>query len=88
MVVAGSPCQDLTLAGGGNGVLGLAGDRSSLFYYVHTLLWLLVDAVGRESVRFIVENAGSMKDIQFVAISRALGLIEHKDSVGTAKETF
>lgn len=42
---------------------GLTDSRSCLVQEVH------------ESVRFIVENAGSMADIQFVTICPALGLI-------------
>ena len=40
-VIAGSPCQDLTPAGPLKGLLGLTGPCSSLFYYVHVILWLL-----------------------------------------------
>ena len=39
-VIAGSPCQDLTPAGPLKGLLGLTGPCSSLFYYVHVILWL------------------------------------------------
>ena len=35
IVIAGSPCQDPTLAGPLGGLLGLTGRCSSLFYYVH-----------------------------------------------------
>ena len=60
LVVAGSPCQDLTLAGELKGLLGLTGPTSSLFYYVHLAIWLLQIRLGPVRVRFLVENAGSM----------------------------
>ena len=58
LVVAGSPCQDLTLAGELKGLLGLTGPTSSLFYYVHLAIWLLQIRLGPVRVRFLVENAG------------------------------
>ena len=58
LVVAGSPCQDLSYAGFAHGLLGLTGSRSGLFYYVHLLIWLLQETYPAADVRFIVENAG------------------------------
>ena len=73
-VIAGSPCQDLTSAGPLKGLLGLTGHCSSLFYYVHAILWLLQMNYPLEHIRFLLENAGAMVDIHRKAILRALGL--------------
>ena len=73
-VIAGSPCQDLTPAGPLKGLLGLTGHCSSLFYYVHVILWLLQMNYPLEYIRFLLENAGAMLDIHRKAILRALGL--------------
>ena len=74
IVIAGSPCQDLTLAGPFKGLLGLTGQSSSLFYYVHVILWLLQTNYPAELIRFLLENAGTMLEIHRKAILRALGL--------------
>ena len=73
-VIAGSPCQDLTPAGPLKGLLGLTGHCSSLFYYVHVILWLVQMNYPLEHIRFLLENAGAMLDIHRKAILRALGL--------------
>ena len=73
-VIAGSPCQDLTPAGPLKGLLGLTGPCSSLFYYVHVILWLLQMNYPTELIRFLLENAGTMLEIHRKAILRALGL--------------
>ena len=73
-VIAGSPCQDLTPAGPLKGLLGLTGPCSSLFYYVHVILWLLQMNYPIELIRFLLENAGTMLEIHRKAILRALGL--------------
>ena len=73
-VIAGSPCQDLTPAGPVKGLLGLTGPCSSLFYYVHVILWLLQMNYPLELIRFLLENAGTMLEIHRKAILRALGL--------------
>ena len=74
IVIAGSPCQDLTLAGPFGGLLGLTGPCSSLFYYVHVILWFLQMNYPIELIRFLLENAGTMLDIHRKAILRAHGL--------------
>ena len=74
IVIAGSPCQDLTLAGPFKGLLGITGQSSSLFYYVHVILWLLQTNYPTELIRFLLENAGTMLEIHRKAILRALGL--------------
>ena len=73
-VIAGSPCQDLTPAGPLKGLLGLTGPCSSLFYYVHVILWLLQMNYPIELIRFLLENAGTMLEVHRKAILRALGL--------------
>ena len=74
IVVAGSPCQDLTSAGPFQGLLGLTGPCSSMFYYVHIILWILQMNYPIELIRFLLENAGTMLEIHRKAILKALGL--------------
>ena len=74
IVVAGSPCQDLTSAGPFQGLLGLTGPCSSMFYYVHSILWILQMNYPTELIRFLLENAGTMLEIHRQAILKALGL--------------
>ena len=73
-IVGGSPCQDLTYAGYLHGLLGLVGARSRLFFLLLLTVRTIQILVGSSSVRFLVENAGSMKDIHFVAFCKLLGL--------------
>ena len=64
--LGGSPCQDLTYAG--------YGARSRLFFLLLLTIRTMQVLVGCPSVRFLVENAGSMKDVHFVAFCKFLGL--------------
>ena len=64
VVIAGSPCQDLTYAGFLNGLLGLTGQRSMLFFVVYIVILHLQKLFGIESVRYLTENAGSMQPVQ------------------------
>ena len=66
-IVGGSPCQDLTYAGPSQGLLGLVGSQSRLFF-------VLLCTIRTAAVRFLVENAGSMKLVHYVAFCRLLGL--------------
>ena len=73
-IIGGSPCQDLTYAGYLHGLLGLVGARSRLFFLLLLTIRTIQILVGISSVRFLVENAGSMKDVHFVAFCKLLGL--------------
>ena len=73
-IIGGSPCQDLTYAGYLHGLLGLVGARSRLFFLLLLTIRTIQILVGTSSVRFLVENAGSMKDVHFVAFCKLLGL--------------
>lgn len=64
ILIAGSPCQDLTYAGYLNGLLGLTGKRSMLFFVVYVVLCHLQKLFGFDSVRFLTENAGSMQVVK------------------------
>ena len=73
-LIGGSRCQDLTYAGYLHGLLGLVGARSRLFFLLLLTIRTIQILVGISSVRFLVENAGSMKDVHFVAFCKLLGL--------------
>ena len=64
LLISGSPCQDLTFAGYLNGLLGLTGRRSMLFFVVYVVLRHAQKLFGFESVRYLAENAGSMQAVQ------------------------
>ena len=64
-IVGGSPCQ---------GLLGLVGSQSRLFFVLLCTIRTMQILVGTASVRFLVENAGSMKPVHYVAFCRLLGL--------------
>ena len=69
-VVRGSPCQDLTFAGCLQGLLGLVGARSRLFFLLLLTIRTMQVLVGCKSVRFLVENAGSMLKVHFVTFCK------------------
>ena len=73
-IIGGSPCQDLTYAGYLHGLLGLVGARSRLFFLLLLTIRTIQILVGISSVRSLVENAGCMKDVHFVAFCKLLGL--------------
>ena len=62
LIVSGSPCQDLTYAGRYKGLLGIAGKRSVFFLVTQHTIWWLTSKFGKDSVRFLCENAGSMQE--------------------------
>ena len=64
VLIAGSPCQDLTFAGYLNCLLGLTGRRSMLFFTVYIVLCHLQCLFGFLQVRFLTENAGTMQPVQ------------------------
>ena len=64
LLISGSPCQDLTYAGYLNGLLGLTGKRSMLFFVVYVVICHLQKLFGFNSVRYLAENAGSMQVVQ------------------------
>ena len=72
IVIAGSPCQDLTYAGFLNGLLGLTGQRSMLFFIVYIVILHLQKLYGIKSVRYITENAGSMQPVHQITESEML----------------
>ena len=74
IVVGGSPCQDLTLAGTMKGVLGLTGTSSRLFFILLCVIYTVQLAVGPAAVRFLVENAGSMQKMHLEAFCKLLNL--------------
>ena len=79
IVVGGSPCQDLTLAGTMKGVLGLTGTSSRLFFILLCVIHTVQIAVGPTAVRFLVENAGSMQKIHLEAFCKLLSLPLRQD---------
>ena len=71
-IVGGSPCQDLTYAGPSQGILGLVGSQSRSFFILLCTMRTMQVLVGTAAVRFLVENAGSMKPVHYVAFYRLL----------------
>ena len=79
IVVAGSPCQDLTYAGYLNGLLGLTGQRSMLFFVVYLVILHLQKLFGPESVRYLTENAGSMQIVQIDRKPKGMQRLEQSE---------
>ena len=79
VVIAGSPCQDLTYAGFLNGLLGLTGQRSMLFFVVYIVILHLQKLYGIKSVRYLTENAGSMQPVHPDNLKRNANCLEHSE---------
>ena len=73
-VIGGSPCTDLTYAGGDHGHLGVCGPASVLFFTMHLAIYLIATFIPGDRIRFFVENAGSMRHEHFCFIRACLGL--------------
>ena len=74
VIVGGSPCQQLTLAGRRGGREGLCGNDLWNFYVFPLVLHAVKCARPDISVHVTVENAGSMMDKFRAAIARTLGI--------------
>ena len=74
LLIGGSPCTELTLAEGDKGLLGITGPNSVLFFVFHLLMHHVNQLLPQAEFRFLVENAGSMKDMHYDAICRTLGI--------------
>jgi hypothetical protein len=77
VIVAGSPCQDLTFMNKWKGLLGILGQRSKHFQIVPVLL-LTLQILRPDMLIFliieIIENAGSMREVHKQAILDLLGM--------------
>ena len=71
---AGSPCPDLTIIGRGQGLLGLAGDRSVLIHCVWAVVYYLSFTPFWKRLVILAENAGSMKDHMKQYIHQLFGI--------------
>ena len=71
---AGSPCPDLTIIGRGQGLLGLAGDRSVLIHCVWAVVYYLSFTPFWRRLVILAENAGSMKDHMKQYIHQLFGI--------------
>ena len=74
IIVSGSPCQDLTYAGTLGGFFGIVGAKSVFFLVAQHVIWWFVMRFGSDGVRFLCENAGSMKTLHKDLILWCLGL--------------
>ena len=73
IVIAGTPCQDLTTIGKLKGTIGLAGTRSIYFYTFHLTLHYLQEALTPSKVLHVLENAASMEAEYRQTIQLVLG---------------
>ena len=74
LIVAGSPCQQLSPFSQGRGAVGLCGPDSCLFFLVPILRRLITTWRPDVTVHAVVENAGEMHQRFRDAILRCLGL--------------
>eukprot|EP00972_Heterocapsa_arctica_P024032 3540703-Heterocapsa_arctica.AAC.1 len=79
IVVGGSPCQQLTKAGKGEGKVGLCGVESSNFFIFPLVCWIIQKIRPDVTVHPVVENAGSMLPHHLAAIKRCLGFRNHPE---------
>ena len=77
LVIAGSPCQQLTTIGPGRGELGICGEESSLVLTVPLIAGELQRRRPDIRVHVLLENAGSMLPIHREAIGEMLGVSAH-----------
>ena len=61
-------------AGPLQGLLGVIGANSRLFFILLCLIRTMQVLVSASEIRFLAENAGSMRDIHLVAFCKLLGL--------------
>ena len=73
LIVAGSPCQQLSRAGRHAGAQGLCGPASVLFFSALVVAWTLRRLRPDATVHAIVENAASSLPLHREAILEALG---------------
>ena len=66
-----------------HGLIGLVGSRSRLFFLLLLTIRTMQVLVGCQSVRYLVENAGSMKDVHFVAFCRPFLMTRSTGIFGT-----
>ena len=76
LLVAGSPCQDLTAAGRYRGRRGIAGPQSVLFYAVPVVARAISEIRPDLIVYVLLENAGTTLRQHRHAMGRALGMDE------------
>ena len=74
LIIAGTPCQDLTYAGPLKGLLGLCGPVSVLFYSVPVVAWIAQVTRPDVYVHVVLENAASSMARHQQGMREALGL--------------
>ena len=74
LIVAGSPCPQLTSMGSGGGELGITGRDSVAFHAVPLIIWLINHMRPDLVVHTVLENAGSMLPRYREYIMHALGI--------------
>ena len=73
IIVAGSPCQDLTFMSLWKGLLGILGQRSKHFQVLPVLLMTMQILLPEVQIFLIVENAGSMRPYHLACMLDLLG---------------
>jgi hypothetical protein len=76
ILVAGSPCQDLTLYGPSKGILGVCGETSRHFNVIPVIIAIIQALQPSRFVFVTTENAGSMLAHHLLYMLKALGLGE------------
>ena len=83
LVVAGSPCQQLTYGGRYRGAQGLCGPDSVNFFAVPSVAWAMSCWRPDVSVHVVLENAASMRQEHRASILRALGGLDEGTNLRT-----
>jgi len=83
LIIAGSPCQQLTYGGRNQGGQGLCGPDSVHFFVVPTVAWAIQELRPDVHAHIVLENAASMQPRQKQAILQALGFLEERRHLRT-----
>ena len=76
IIIAGSPCQDLTTYNALAGALGLCGPRSVLFFAIPTIAYCIQEARPDLIIHFLLENTATMLHTHRAAICNALRITD------------
>ena len=74
VLIAGSPCQDLTVYGPQKGILGFTGSRSRHMHAFYYTLKVLEHLWPTSQIFYVLENAGSMQEMHLDYITAILNL--------------
>ena len=79
IIIAGFPCQDLTNMGTSEGILGILGSRSVLFFAIPLITHLIQELRPDLIIHLLLENTNTMLEIHRNAICDSLNVSTRED---------